>query len=122
AVITEGYFQKPSTTDYNGIYKKKHIDFEVKETKNKTLFPLSNIHEHQIEHIKSIIHHGGISFFIIRFTVHNETYLITADTLLNYWEKSLKGGKKSISYSDIQTKGYLIPFRYQPRIDYLHVV
>src|SRR5699024_7222639 len=39
AVITEGYFQKSSTTDYNGIYKGKHIDFEVKETKNKTLFP-----------------------------------------------------------------------------------
>src|SRR5690625_5030517 len=42
AVITEGYFQKSSTTDYNGIYRGKYIDFEVKETKNKTLFPLAD--------------------------------------------------------------------------------
>src|SRR5699024_7123096 len=38
AVISEGYFQAKATTDYNGIYKGKHIDFEAKETKNKTIF------------------------------------------------------------------------------------
>ena len=46
AVITEAYFKQPSTTDYNGVYKGRHIDFEAKETRNKTSFPLSNIHEH----------------------------------------------------------------------------
>lgn len=122
AVITEGYFKKPSTTDYNGIYKEKYIDFEVKETKNKTTFPLANIHSHQIDHVKSILKHGGISFFIIRFTVHDETYFLPSEILLTYWEDSLNNGKKSISYSDIQTKGYLIPFKYQPRVDYLTII
>src|SRR5699024_51871 len=46
AVITAAYFQAKSTTDFNGIYRGKHIDFEAKETKNKPLFPLANFHEH----------------------------------------------------------------------------
>lgn len=122
AVITEGYFQKPSTTDYNGVYKNKYIDFEAKETKNKTLFPLANIQNHQIKHVKSILKHGGISFFIIRFIIHDETYLLPSETLLDYWKESLQGGKKSIPYTDIQKKGYKIPFKLQPKIDYLKII
>src|SRR5699024_2191841 len=64
AVITEGYFQAKSTTDFNGIYKGKHIDFEAKETKNKTTFPLKNFHDHQFEHMESVLEHGGICFAI----------------------------------------------------------
>ena len=67
AVITEAHFKIPSTTDYNGVYKGKYIDFEAKETKYKTSFPLSNIHKHQIKHLNSITNHGGIGFIIIRF-------------------------------------------------------
>ncbi|RIN84004.1 Holliday junction resolvase RecU, partial [Mammaliicoccus sciuri] len=48
AVIKEAYFRKPSTTDYNGVYNGYYIDFEAKETKNKTSFPLNNIHDHQV--------------------------------------------------------------------------
>src|SRR5699024_5911842 len=44
AVITEGYFQAKSTADYSGLYRGEYIEFEAKETKNKTRFPLANIH------------------------------------------------------------------------------
>src|SRR5574344_2335571 len=70
--INEGYFRTPSTTDYNGLYKGYYIDFEAKETVNKTSFPLQNIHPHQIEHLKRVVKHGGIGFLIIRFKTINE--------------------------------------------------
>lgn len=122
AVITEGYFQAKSTTDFNGIYRGRHIDFEAKETKNKSLFPLANIHEHQFIHMQAIVEQGGICFFIIRFTAYEETYLISAKIILSYWEKMKQNGRKSIPYYAIQNEGYLIPFKYQTRVDYLHII
>ena len=122
AVITEAYFQEKSTTDYNGIYRGKHLDFEAKETKNKTLFPLANFHEHQFKHMQSVLDHGGISFVLIRFTTYNETYLLHAEILLSYWEQMLNGGRKSIPYDYIRENGYFIPFKYQARVDYLKVI
>ena len=82
AVIKEAHFKIPSTTDYNGIYKGRYIDFEAKETNNKTSFPLSNIHVHQLKHIEKIINHGGIAFMIIRFNLLNETYLLKGEDML----------------------------------------
>ena len=54
-----------STTDYNGVYKGKYIDFEAKSTRKTSSFPLANISFHQIEHLKQVIKHNGIAFFII---------------------------------------------------------
>lgn len=121
AVITEGYFQKSSTTDYNGIYKGKYIDFEVKETKNKTLFPLANIHSHQMEHMKQIHEHGGITFVIIRFTVHDENYFVPIDRLIPLWDNQVNGAK-SITYEKVKEIGEHIPFSYQARVDYLTII
>ena len=77
AVIKKAFFQIPSTTDYNGIYKGKYIDFEAKETTSSTSFPLANIHNHQIKHLQSIEKHGGIAFLIVRFTKLNKNFLLT---------------------------------------------
>ena len=62
AVIKEAFFTIPSTTDYNGIYKGKYIDFEAKETKSKTSFSLNNIHPHQIKHLENIDKHKGFNY------------------------------------------------------------
>lgn len=117
--IKEGFYKSPSTTDYNGVYKGKYIDFEAKETNSKTSFPLSNIHIHQINHIKKIVKHGGIGFIIIRFNLLNETYLIMAEDFLGYIESNTR---KSIPYDYIKNKGYLIKEKYNPRIDYINII
>ena len=117
--ITEGYYEIPSTTDYNGIYKGKYIDFEAKETRSKTSFPIINIHEHQIKHLEKIEEHGGIAFIIIRFTTINKTFLIFIKDFINYFKKN---NRKSIPLSYIEEKGYIIKDGYNPIIDYLKII
>ncbi len=60
AKIKEAYFKTPSTTDYNGVYKGKYVDFEAKETQNTTSFPLSNFHDHQMTHMANVLKQDGI--------------------------------------------------------------
>lgn len=122
AVITEGYFKQASTTDYNGLYRGKYVDFEAKETKHKTRFPLANIHDHQIKHMQSIVEHGGICFLIIRFAILNETYYLQAEKLFSFWNIKCNGGRQSIPYEAVKEDGYYIPFHLQKRVDYLQII
>ncbi len=121
AVIKEAYYKVPSTTDYNGIYKGKYIDFEAKETANKTSFPLSNIHLHQIKHLESVNNHGGISFLLIYFKSIDQIYLLESKYIVNFYNRS-KEGRKSIRISEIEEVGYLIKEGFSPRLDYIQVV
>lgn len=118
-VIKEAFFTVPSTTDYNGLYKGKYIDFEAKETKSKTAFALTNIHPHQIKHIENIYNHSGIAFLIIRFTVLNETYLLTAEKFISFLRTE---NRKSIPIDFFRKNAYLLKDGYRPRLDYLKIV
>lgn len=120
AVITEAYYKTPSTTDYNGIYRGKYIDFEAKENHNKTLFPLANVHPHQVNHLKNIVRHGGIGFLIVAWNEYNEYYLLPLDIFLKYWEH--QENRKSIPYSTFKNEAFLIKEGFQPRLNYLSVV
>ena len=117
--IVDAFFKSPSTTDYNGIYKGKYIDFEAKETQNKTSFPLANIGVHQIEHLKKVKEHGAIAFVIIHFTKLDETYFFDASYLVACY---LAKDKKSIPYEYIKKHGHLIPQSYFQRVDYLKII
>lgn len=116
-IIEKAYFKEQSTLDYNGLYKGKYIDFDAKETLNKTSFPLSNVHKHQTEHIRNVIKHGGIVFLIIR--MNNKNYLLTGEDYI-YHIDNIK--RKSISYKYICEKGHLIKESYQPTLDYLKII
>ena len=117
--IKEAFFDTPSTTDYNGIYKGKYIDFEAKETTSKTAFPLSNIHIHQLKHLENIEKHGGIAFIIVKFTHLNKIFLLLEKDL-NLFLKSTT--RKSIPISYFESNGYLIKEKFNPRIDYLEIL
>ena len=119
ARIVEAYYTTPSTTDYNGIYRGRAIDFEAKETKSKTAFPFTSIHPHQIDHLKAVLEHGGIGFIIIRFSSYDETYLIDAQYFIEKYEDQ---ARRSLAYKDVQIHGHLIQQSYLPRLNYLNIV
>lgn len=119
AKISEAYFKIPSTTDYNGIYKGKYLDFEAKECHSKTSFPFSSIHPHQIKHLENVIRHGAIAFIIIRMSMYDKDYLIDGKVFLNYYNNAKR---KSLSYEWINTNGHLIPRNYLRPCDYLKIV
>lgn len=119
AIITNAYFEKQSTTDYNGVYCGRYIDFEAKSTMKTTSFPLSNISKHQIEHLKNVLLHKGICFFIIEFAKLEKVYLLDASYVIDYCEN---GTRKSIPYNDVIHNGYEIKKGLTPRLDYLEII
>ncbi len=123
AKITEAYYQKASTTDYNGIYKGYYIDFEAKETRNKTSFPLKNFHAHQIEHLKDCHEQGGICFSILSFSRLNRIFVLDAEQLCYYWNNQFEEkGAKSIPLAEIEKNAIEIHYGFAPRIPYLDAV
>lgn len=116
-LIDKAVFSETSTLDYNGVYKGKYIEFDAKECKNSTSFPLSNIKPHQIEHIKNIMRHNGIVFLII--FMNNKFYLLKGDSLISFIDNN---DRKSIPYDYIEEKGYIIKEGYMPRIDYIKAI
>jgi len=119
AIIKKAFFEKPSTTDYNGLYKGKYIDFEAKETLSTTSFPLSNIHKHQIQHIRDILSQDGICFLIVRFVKKNATFLLTGEDFISFIDNN---DRKSIPLSYFIEKGYTIEDEYMPRINYIKII
>lgn len=117
--ITEAYFSSKSTTDYNGVYKGKYMDFEAKETINKTSFSFHNIRSQQIEHLSEVTKLGGLAFFIIRMKAYNETYLLKYSDIEPFLVSKLRA---SLPYSYIKENGFLIEESYLPRLKFLQAV
>lgn len=122
AVIKEAYFKQASTTDYNGIFKGKYIDFDAKETMNTTSFPLSNFHEHQIMHMKKCVNQGGICFTIVKFVKSDDIYVLNSDKLFSFWNRMESGGRKSITKKEFDKFGYKINYQINPVLPYLSAV
>lgn len=111
--ITDAFYEMPSTLDFNGIYKGKYIEFDAKDTNNKTAFPLSNVHEHQIKHIRNIYNHGGIVFLIIR--MNDKYYILMGKEFIEFIDANTR---KSIPYEYIKSHGIEITMKLKG-LDYL---
>src|SRR5699024_6789710 len=103
AVIKEAYFKEASTTDYNGVYQGYYLDFEAKETKNKTSFPFKNFHRHQVQHMKNCLEQDGVCFVLLWFSTLERCFFLDSQTLIDHFEN--KNGKKSLPLSIIEKDG-----------------
>ncbi len=121
AKIVEAYYKIPSTTDYNGVYRGVYIDFDVKETRNKTAFPINNVHAHQIDHLKAVDAQGGVAFLLIRFVHHGTVHLLPYQALKTFVARA-ETGRKSIAYDELKQEGIAIDVGYRPAVDYLRAV
>ncbi|MBS6419868.1 MAG: Holliday junction resolvase RecU, partial [Limosilactobacillus reuteri] len=105
AVIKEAYFTQASTTDYNGVYRGFYLDFEAKETKNKTSFPFKNFHAHQIEHMKACLEQNGVCFVLLWFSSLQRCFFLTSSNLITEWHQQKTTGKKSLPLAYIEKNG-----------------
>lgn len=113
-IITKAFFKEPSTLDYSGIYKGKYLEFDAKETHNKTSFPLANISKRQQEHLNKVTKHGGISFLII--AINGEHFILSSNDISLFTNKEKR---KSIPLSFIKEKGLKIKSNNYIKLDYL---
>lgn len=120
AKITEAYFRHASTTDYSGVYKGHYLDFEAKETRQKTAMPMKNFHVHQIEHMEMVLAQKGICFVLLHFTSLQETYFLPAEYLIAFYH--IDGGKKSMPLQYIKKNGYLVNSSSLPQVPYIHII
>ena len=122
AMITKAFYKTPSTTDYNGLWNGKYIDFEAKETNSATSFSLNNIHEHQIEHMQKILIHGGITFIIVRFKKIDKTFILPFKKFIFFYDRAKNGGRKSIKLSEFEKTAFELSFNYKIRLDYITII
>lgn len=121
AVIKEAYFRQASTTDYNGVYQGFYLDFETKETQNKTSFPFKNFHDHQIQHMRQCLDQKGICFVLLWFSQLKRCFFLSSEKLITYWDQQ-NNGKKSLTLKTLETEGIEIISQIAPRIPYLDAV
>lgn len=118
AVIREGYFKTPSTTDYNGVYRGWYLDFEAKETKNKASFPLKNFHQHQIDHMRACLVQDGLCFVVMRFAVLHRLFVVPASMVIVAWDNQ-QNSRKSITLATIIDAGFELTPQLEPTVPYL---
>lgn len=116
------FFSKKSTVDFVGMAYNKHVDFDVKSTKERTRFPLSNVEQHQYEWLEKSWEQGSESFILVFFEKLSEWYVVTFPMLKLYWEEWLNGGRASIPIEDMRL--YAMPVREGGKtgLDFLEIV
>lgn len=119
--ITLAYFDKKSTVDYIGAVQGIPVCFDAKECAYDT-FSLQNIHEHQVEFMKEFERQNGIAFFLIYYTKKEKYYYMRLSELLVFWERAVKGGRKSFRYDELDEEFFIENVKpiFIPYLDYIN--
>lgn len=117
--IVNAFPEKKSTVDFGGTANFHSIWFDVKSTKNKTSFPLGNIHKHQIDYLENVAKQGGKAFFLIHSEHHKKTWVLWID---QFFEFTGEFDRKSIPFEWLETNCELVPKGLGIALDYLPVV
>ncbi len=116
--ITDAYFSEKSTTDYNGLYDGMYIDFEAKQTKYKSFNLVSNLHQHQRDHLKNVMRHGGLAFLFVYFYQYDKIYIID----YRFIDDFIQGGKSQIPIDYFEQFGCELQLGYNPALDYIKYI
>ena len=114
--ITLAYFDQKSTVDYIGVVQGIPVCFDAKECA-KDVFPIQNIHEHQVVFMQDFEDQGGIAFLLIHFTSAGRYMYLPFKDLAVFWNRAKLGRKKHFQLSEIDD-GYEI-FRKGLTLNYL---
>ena len=115
--ITLAYFEQRSTVDYIGVVQGVPVCFDAKEC-STDVFPLANIHPHQVAFMEAFEQQGGAAFFLIFFTGSNDFYYLTLRQLLVFWRRMESGGRKSFRREELPEEYYL-PVKHGVLVPYL---
>ncbi len=106
--ITLAYFDQKSTVDYIGAVQGIPVCFDAKECHTDT-FPLQNIHAHQVSFMGQFERQDGIAFLIVFYSHRNEFYYLRYQKLMEFWDRSIGGGRKSFRYEELEPDFFISP-------------
>lgn len=118
--ITLAYFEQKSTVDYIGAVQGVPVCFDAKECATD-LFPLQNIHEHQIKFMGDFENQGGVAFLIIYFKGAEICYYVPYRDVLKFWKRAENGGRKSFRREELD-QSFVVNVADQFFIQYLEAL
>jgi len=119
-----GFFEKPSTVDFDGTVKGGwSIVFEAKQVEKGNRFELKNIKQHQFEYLAKCHQMGAISFLLIEMAELRTIFLMPYETLNHFWQRRQSGvrGTQSISPDELEVHAWVVQAGRVP-VDYLPIV
>ena len=121
--ITLAYFDKKSTVDYIGVVQGIPVCFDAKECAEET-FSLQNVHEHQVEFMRSFEKQDGVAFLIIYFKKTDRYYYMRDCELERFWARAQEGGRKSFRTDELEERyffkcknGFIVPYLEKLQLD-----
>lgn len=104
--IVSAFPKAKSLTDFFGVLSTgEAIAIEVKNTNNKTSFPLGNIKDHQFEFLAEWAKYTKHSYYIMRFKEHDEIYLVESTKVQTFKDTETR---KSLPYAWFKENAMLL--------------